>query len=170
MLNTAEVKISLRNFVTYRDLNEIRKMLEDDGFFKPSEIEVALELVEDGVVKGSNSDYNFIIAEYDGNIAGYICYGPILVTDRRYDLYWIAVKKESRRRNIGSLLLVNAERNIMNMGGAIVYIETSSLQSYLQARQFYSRHGYHEVARIPDYYAERDARIVYMKRLQPASS
>lgn len=166
MLNAAEKKISLRNSVTYRDLNEIRRLLEDDGFFKPSEIEVALELVEDSITKGSNSDYNFILAEYDGKTAGYVCYGPILVTDSRYDLYWISVKKELRGGKIGSLLLLNAEKNIAKMGGTAVFIETSSLQSYQQTRQFYLRHGYHEVARIPDYYADNDARIVYMKKLQ----
>jgi ribosomal protein S18 acetylase RimI-like enzyme len=168
MFNTAEKKISLRNFVTYRDLNEIRRQLEDDGFFKPSEIEVALELVEDSIAKGTNSDYNFILAEYEGKIAGYVCYGPILVTDRRFDLYWISVRKEFRGRNIGSLLLLNAEKNIMNLGGTAVFIETSSLESYQQTRRFYSRHGYHEVARIPDYYADKDARVVYMKKFQPA--
>jgi ribosomal protein S18 acetylase RimI-like enzyme len=112
MLDAAEKKISLRNFVSSRDLNEIRRLLEDDGFFKPSEIEVALELVDDSIVKGSNSDYNFILAEYEGKTAGYVCYGPILVTDGRFDLYWISVKKELRRKKIGSLLLVNAEKNI----------------------------------------------------------
>ena len=169
MLNTAERKISLRNYVTPRDLNEIRRLLEDDAFFKPFEIEVALELVEDGIAKGTNSDYNFILAEYEGQTAGYICYGPILVTDRRYDLYWISVKKELRRKKIGSLLLVNAEKDIIHLGGAAIYIETSSLQSYQQTRHFYTRHGYHEVARIPDYYADNDARVVYMKKLQPAA-
>lgn len=168
MLQTEERKISLRNYVTSRDLNEIRRLLEDDAFFKPSEIEVALELVEDSIVKGSNSDYNFILAEYEGKTAGYVCYGPILVTDRRYDLYWISVKKELRRKKIGSLLLVNAEKYIKDLGGAAIYIETSSLQVYQQTRQFYIKHGYHEVARIPDYYADNDARIVYMKKLQPA--
>jgi ribosomal protein S18 acetylase RimI-like enzyme len=165
MLQTEERKISLRNYVTSRDLNEIRRLLEDDAFFKPSEIEVALELVEDSIVKGSNSDYNFILAEYEGKTAGYVCYGPILVTDRRYDLYWISVKKELRQKKIGSLLLVNAEKNIKSLGGAAIYIETSSLQIYLQSRQFYIKHGYHEVARIPDYYADDDARVVYMKKL-----
>lgn len=169
MLNTEERKISLRNFVTSPDLNGIRRLLEDDAFFKPSEIEVALELVEDSIIKGSNSDYNFILAEYDGKTAGYVCYGPILVTDRRYDLYWISVKKELRRKKIGSLLLVNAEKYIKDLGGAAIYIETSSLQIYQQTRHFYIKHGYHEVARIPDYYADDDARVVYMKKLQPAS-
>jgi len=167
MLKTEEGKISLRNFVTSRDLNEIRRLLEYDAFFKPSEIEVALELVEDSIVKGSNSDYSFILAEYEGKMAGYVCYGPILVTDRRYDLYWISVKKELRQKKIGSLLLVAAEKNIKNLGGAAIYIETSSLQIYQQTRHFYIRHGYHEVARIPDYYADDDARVVYMKKLQP---
>ncbi|MBI5664751.1 MAG: GNAT family N-acetyltransferase [Nitrospirae bacterium] len=167
MVKTEDKKISLRNFVMSRDLNEIRRLLEDDAFFKPSEIEVALELVEDSVVKGSNSDYNFILAEYEGKTAGYVCYGPILVTDKRYDLYWISVKKELRRKKIGSLLLVNAEKNIKDLGGAAIYIETSSLQIYQQTRQFYIKHGYHEVARIPDYYADGDARVVYMKKLQP---
>jgi ribosomal protein S18 acetylase RimI-like enzyme len=169
VLKTEERKISLRNFVTSRDLNEIRRLLEDDAFFKPSEIEVALELVEDSIIKGSNSDYNFILAEYEGKTAGYVCYGPILVTDKRFDLYWIMVKKELRQKKIGSLLLVNAEKNIKNLGGAAIYIETSSLQIYQQTRQFYIKHGYHEVARIPDYYADDDARVVYMKKLQPAS-
>jgi ribosomal protein S18 acetylase RimI-like enzyme len=49
----------------------------------------------------------------------------------------------------------------------LLIIETSSLPRYEAARQLYCRHHYREVARIPDFYADGDDRVIYAKRFRP---
>ena len=77
------IDVTLRCTVTVRDIPGIQRILEHTEAFKPHEITVALELTEEWITKGDGSGYHFIIAEHHGEIAGYVCYGPITMTTRR---------------------------------------------------------------------------------------
>ncbi len=156
---------ALRYSAAPRDLQGIKKILESTAVFKPHEIDVAVELAADGIKNGSLSEYSFIFADYGYNTAGYICYGPITMTERRFDIYWLAVDGLMHRKGIGSLLLGEAEKQIEKLGGAYVFVDTSSREVYQGTRKFYRDHAYREVARIPDYYADGDDKIVFMKNI-----
>lgn len=132
----------------------------------PSEIKVAIELIEDGLQKGSSSEYQFIFADVEGETVGYISYGRIPMTENRFDIYWIVVKKDMHCRSIGSLLLCEAELHIAELGGMYLFIETSSRSDYKPARDFYRKNGYLEVAHIPDYYSKGDNKVIFMKALR----
>lgn len=137
--------------------------------FHAREVEVALELVEDGLAKGPASEYFFLFAEIGGETVGYVCYGPITMTDGRFDLYWIAARKDAQRRGAGSLLLSEAERHAGEMGGAVMFAETSSRDGYAPTREFYLRRGYAEAATVRGFYAEDDHKIIYAKNLSGKS-
>ena len=47
-------------------------------------------------------------------------------------------------------------------------IETSGVPDFAAQRAFYAGLGYHEEARIRDFYAAGDDKIVFWKRLVPA--
>jgi hypothetical protein len=47
-----------------------------------------------------------------------------------------------------------------------VIIETSSQPHYGGTRAFYLRRGYDVVARVPDFYAPGDDRLIFAKRIQ----
>ena len=47
----------------------------------------------------------------------------------------------------------------------MVVVETSSRSEYDGTRRFYARHGYAEVARMREFYAPADDRVIYTKRL-----
>jgi len=137
--------------------------------FHAREVEVALELVEDGLVKGPASEYLFLFAELGGETVGYACYGPITMTDGRFDLYWIAVRKDRQHGGTGSLLLSEAERRVRAMGGVVMFAETSSRDAYAPTREFYLRRGYVEAATVRGFYAEGDHKIIYAKTLSGIS-
>jgi hypothetical protein len=46
-----------------------------------------------------------------------------------------------------------------------VVIETSSQPLYAPTRAFYVRRGYKEVARVQDFYADGDDRVIFAKRI-----
>ncbi|PIY22384.1 MAG: N-acetyltransferase, partial [Deltaproteobacteria bacterium CG_4_10_14_3_um_filter_60_8] len=51
---------------------------------------MARELLDD-ILTNSDSDYQALcVVEQDKRVHGYICFGRIPMTDRCYDLYWIA--------------------------------------------------------------------------------
>jgi ribosomal protein S18 acetylase RimI-like enzyme len=131
--------------------------------FQPREIAVAIELLEDNLTKKEQSEYKFIFAECGSATIGYICYGPITMTEAGYDIYWIAVQKDAQGRGVAGLLMDEAQGHIIECGGRFVYIETSAKEIYKPARELYIKHGCTCVATVPHYYAENDDKAVFMK-------
>lgn len=149
--------------------------------FRDEEIDVALELFDDafprdaapghdaGAASSSpttSSDYAFLGAfTPEDELVGYACYGPTPATDGTYDLYWIAVHPEAQGAGSGSTLLAEVERRIAGLDGRLLVVETSSRSDYEATRGFYAARGYAEVARVADFYAPADDRIILTKRL-----
>ena len=104
----------------------------------------------------------------DGELAGYACYGPTPATDRVWDLYWIAVHPAAQGTGSGTLLLSEVERRIADDEARMLVVETSSRSDYAGSRGFYARRGYLEAARVRDFYAPADDRILYVKRFHQA--
>jgi ribosomal protein S18 acetylase RimI-like enzyme len=156
-------EIEFRGEPHARDISGIRRLLETTDVFYPHEIDVAVELVEDRILKGRASEYYFVFAQNRADTLGYVCHGPITMTEGRFDLYWIAVRKDAQGMGLGGKLLLRAEEDILERGGRIIYVETSSRDVYLPTRKFYLAHGYIEVARVPRFYGDEDDKLIFMK-------
>ena len=158
-------QIAFRTEPMEEDKARIRALLGASDFFHPWEIDVAIELIEDRLAKGTASEYLFLFAESAGQIAGYACYGPVTMAQGRFELYWIAVDASRRGQGIGRLLLGRAEAHMRELGGKYVYSETSSRDVYRPTREFYCKQGFREVARVPLFYADDDDKVILMKTL-----
>jgi GNAT superfamily N-acetyltransferase len=155
----------LRSDVLPGDSEAVRRLVASTGVFSPIEVEVAVELVEDRLSRGAESDYSFLFADTEGRAVGYTCYGPIALTAASFDLYWIAVDKSLHGRSIGRLLLEQTEELIRQAGGRQVYIETSNRHHYAATRGFYLRCGYRQEALLANFYAPGDDKVIYVKEL-----
>ncbi|MCU0876813.1 MAG: GNAT family N-acetyltransferase [Pirellulaceae bacterium] len=153
----------LRSEVVPADVAAIRQIVESTGLFRPSEIDVAGELVEARLAKGAASGYEFVLAEERGQIVGFACFGRNTLTVRSWDLYWIAVSKSHQGRGLGGRLLAEVHRRIAAAGGGRVYIETSDREDYLPTRRFYERHGYILEAMLSDFYAPGDSKAIFVR-------
>ncbi len=159
--------ISFRTHLVPDDSQHIRKLLESTGFFHSYEIDVATELSDLNLEKGAEaSGYHFIVARESEEMLGYCCYGLNPCTQSSYDLYWIAVRKDQMGRGIGRKLMTLAEQSVINLGGTIVWVETSGRAIYESTRAFYLAIGYEKIAVLPDFYAPGDDKIVFMKRVE----
>jgi ribosomal protein S18 acetylase RimI-like enzyme len=143
----------------------VRELVASTGFFRADEIEIAVELVEERLARGAMSGYEFIFADLDGRLAGYACYGPIPCTTGSFDLYWIAVDPRCQRHGIGRALMSAVESRIAARGGQRIYIDTSGKDQYASTRAFYERNGFHCDARLKNFYAPGDDRVIYAKLL-----
>jgi ribosomal protein S18 acetylase RimI-like enzyme len=142
-------------------------MLQATNRFTPAEIEVALELIDIYLNQPHQKDYRLSCAVDDHDqVAGYACFGPTPMTEGTYDLYWIAVDPERQRQGIGDLLLAFVESQARRENGRLLMIETSSQPKYQPTHHFYLKNHYREIARIPDFYAEGDDRVIYCKKLR----
>jgi len=105
-----------------------------------------------------------------GYLIVYVCYGPAPGTTRAWDGYWFAVHPAAQSAGVGTPLLQEVERRLARLDARLVIIETSSQPLYHLTRAFYARRGYAEVARVPDFYADGDDRVIFAKRLHSSPS
>jgi GNAT superfamily N-acetyltransferase len=162
---------SYKNNITWReepvptDINDIVSIVRSTGFFNAEELDVAVELVEERLTKGTASGYYFLFLELDKKVTGYSCFGPIPGTLTSFDLYWVAVHNESRGKGLGKIIMERSEKEIARMSGNRVYVETSSRSLYIPTRKFYEGCGYRVEAVLKDFYAPDDDKIIYVKSI-----
>lgn len=155
--------LTFRDTVNPPDAEHVRAIVHSTGFFSPEEVEIAVELVTERLVKGLESGYHFLFVEHHNRVVGYSCFGPIPGAQASIDLYWIAVHSDFRGMGIGKKLMVESERAIQRMGGMRIYIETSSREQYQPTRAFYLACGYKQEALLEDFYAPGDSKVIYVK-------
>jgi ribosomal protein S18 acetylase RimI-like enzyme len=135
----------------------IERIVRATGVFNEAEVAIALELVD----APADAGYRFVVADVDDAVAGYACFGATPLTQGTHDLYWIAVDPVLHGRGVGTELMRAVEAALAKEGARLLLIETASKPSYAPTRRFYERHGCREVARVPDFYAVGDDKVIY---------
>jgi ribosomal protein S18 acetylase RimI-like enzyme len=156
--------MKLRNFLTSKDLPALEEMLRGVGVFTAAEIECCLSLA--GETLDGSDEYSWFLAEEAGQIQALICYGPVALTERTYDLYWILRAPKARSRGAAAAVLQAAEGDLRDKKARLFVLNTSGTSPYEPAHQFYRRHGFDLSARIPAYYRPGDDLLIFTKRLE----
>ncbi len=149
----------------WADRDTVVDLLRRTNFFRPDELDIAQEVLDDSLAKGHDGHYQSFIAEHDGQVCGWVCFGPTPCTVSTYDLYWIAVDPQRQSLGIGQALMDHAEKLIAQRNGRLVVVETSGQPRYLPTRRFYLKLGYLEASRLTDFYSPGDDKITYIKVL-----
>jgi ribosomal protein S18 acetylase RimI-like enzyme len=147
------------------DKPAVMAILRTTPEFLPHEVTIAEELIDVFLASPHESGYHILVADLDGRVAGYVCYGDTPLTEGTWDIYWIAVDRNHQGKGFGRALMNKAESDITASHGRMAVVETSGKPDYNKTRQFYSAQGYVEVARIPDFYATGDDKLILVKRL-----
>lgn len=147
------------------DRESILQLLRSDSTFNEEEITVAMEVI-DAAIAAPGQDYDALVVEEGGRVVAYVCFGRTPMTDGTWDLYWIATHRDARGRGHASRLVRAMEAELLAARARIVRIETSQLEAYGAAREFYRRLQYEEVGRIRDFYRPGDDLIILAKRLE----
>jgi D-alanine-D-alanine ligase len=145
------------------DRQTVLDFIHATKFFRPDEVEVAMEVFDDAIA--GKGDYQSYVINGDSKAVGWVCFGPTPCTLGTFDLYWIAVDPAYQAKGYGRILMAFAEKEIKKRGGRLVIVETSGRASYLSTRKFYLKIGYLESSRVWDFYAPGDDKIIYIKRL-----
>jgi acetoin utilization deacetylase AcuC-like enzyme/GNAT superfamily N-acetyltransferase len=154
-----------RSAVMAEDVGRVRSLVASTGMFSTSEVDIAGDLVTERLTKGIRSGYHFVLAERGASLVAYACYGPIDGTQGSFDLYWIAVSPDEQRKGLGAQAYARAEAAMRKAGAKHIYVDTSSSDRYAPTRGFYQRMGFVEEARLPDFYAPGDGKVIYVKEL-----
>jgi ribosomal protein S18 acetylase RimI-like enzyme len=160
-----QTKMTIRPIIP-QDKEKLFRLLTQRGTFNEKEIEVAMEVIEDSLLYPEKEEYYTFCALNDTDeLAGFICFGPIPMTDGCYDLYWIAVDEKFSRNGVGEKLLEKMEDFAMSEKARRIYSDTSSTDPYAAARFFYKKHGFDVIAVLDDFYRNGDHKMIFMKNL-----
>lgn len=86
------------------------------------------------------------------------------MTNRGYDVYWIAVDRSFQGKGYGKkLMALVEEKACIETSGCILRLETSGRNEYEYQRAFYKKCGFDEVGRIRDFYRDGDDLVTYVK-------
>ncbi|NJR20902.1 MAG: GNAT family N-acetyltransferase [Richelia sp. CSU_2_1] len=132
--------------------------------FQPKELEELSEMLADYFSGDSDSD-RFWLTDDDSGPVGVAYCEPERMTDRTWNLLLIAIRPDRQRQGRGAALLRRVEQTLVARGGRMLLVETSGLPQFERARAFYAKCGYQEEARIRDFYAAGDDKIVFRKVL-----
>jgi len=157
--------LTMRRMVP-EDRARVERLLSRIKVFNREDQSIALELVDLAIQNSGQKEYDFILA-FDGSeqLIGYACFGPTPLTDRTFDLYWIAVDPDFARQGVGKALLKKVEEEISGQKGRMIIIETSSGPEYTPTKGFYPRNNYLLAETIKDFFREGEDRVTYVKTL-----
>ncbi|MBV9125016.1 MAG: GNAT family N-acetyltransferase [Planctomycetes bacterium] len=147
------------------DTPELLALASGTEVFKPHEIIALEEVLNDYHQFNQGEGHRAVTYEQQGQIVGFAYFAPRAMTDRTWDLYWIAVTRQTQARGIGTRLLHHIEEAIRGLQGRLLLIETSSLPHYDLTRRFYVKHKYEQAAVIKDFYSDGDDLVIFRKRL-----
>ena len=102
----------------------------------------------------------------DNGLAGVLYCVPEPMTSGTWNILMLLVNPDRQGQGYGRALMSYIEQTLVERGEHLLIVETSSLDDFESARGFYSNCGYKEEARIRDFYAEGDDKIVFSKALK----
>ena len=146
------------------DRPQLEQILVSCNAFTSAEVACALELLDSVLNNPDQQDYEVVVAEIADQVAGYVLFGAVPLTQGNFDLYWIATDPELHGQGFGRKLMAETEERLQVRGARMLCLETSSQDFYQRTRRFYEQGGYQEEARIRDFYRPGDDRITYVKR------
>lgn len=148
---------------TREDHAAIINVAKQTGLFQPS------ELTEfDGMISaffdGELDDHHWWVFEAE-EIVGAAYYAPEAMTQGTWNLYFIGFLPAYQGGGRGAALLSKVEENLRQQGARVLIVETSGVSHFALTREFYRKQGYDEEARIRDFYAAGDDKVVFWKSL-----
>lgn len=151
------------------DLPHLLEMIHGVGLFDAGGMAEIATLLS-AYAERNMDDRDAWIVEDDGAIRSVAYVAPERMTDRAWNLYLIAVDPNVRGAGRGSALLRYVEDRLAARGERLLVVETSGLEEFAKTRAFYKRNGYSEEARIREFYAAGEDKLVFTKALERQSS
>jgi ribosomal protein S18 acetylase RimI-like enzyme len=143
------------------DLADLQAVLEGTELF-PSEM---LPEMINSFLSGDESSDQWLTSEVDGKAVGFCYAAPEELTDGAWNMLALAVVPLLQGKGHGGALVAQLEATLRGRAQRLLIAETSSGDAFAHTREFYHKNGYTEEARIRDFWAAGDDKIVFWKSL-----
>ena len=147
-------------FSTPADLTAAKGIIDQVELF-PSEL-----LDDMFCTNPDDSEQSEFWLTYDDSAPVAIAYcAPEPMADGTWNVLLIAVHPDRQSEGIGAQIMSFVEQKLSAQGVRVLLVETSGTDHFIKIRSFYKQLGYHEEARIREYYGVGDDKIIFHKFL-----
>lgn len=142
------------------DLPALKRVIASTDLFPPD----MLEGMMDGHLNGASDAVLWLTFANPHPVA--IAYAaPEPMTEGCWNLYLIAVHADHQSQGMGQALLRYVEEFLVVEGIRVLLVETSGNAGFARTRAFYAQAGYEEEARVREFYAAGEDKIIFRKAL-----
>ena len=145
---------------TAEDIQKIQSIVDQTGLF-PADL--VPDLLDPFLTEQTTEFWR--TARIAQEIVGFAYIVPEMLAEGTWNLTAIAIAPSHQRSGAGSVLLNAVEDHLRTLHQRILLVDTSSTEDFEMARGFYIRNGYDEEARIRDFWAEGDDKVVFRRAL-----
>lgn len=119
----------------------------------------------DGFLSEADTADLWMTCEVGGEVCGF-CYAVSEpMTEGTWNMLAIAVRPSRQGNGSGGALLNHLEDELRIRGQRLLIVDTSGSAAFEETRRFYRNNHYVEEARIRDYWAAGDDKVVFSKAL-----
>lgn len=144
-----------------KDLDGIKAVLDETELF-PSDM---LDDMVGPFLNGQECPDIWLTVEAEGEVLGFCYTVPEQLTEGTWNMLAIAVHPAKQSGGVGAELTRHLEAMLFERGQRILIVDTSSTDEFAATRRFYAKNGYAEEARIRDFWAKGDDKIIFRKAL-----
>lgn len=149
------------------DFASVRALAERELAPVP-EGEAARSAVESALA-GVSDEYRALVAEEAGEVVGVAVYGPVAGTIGTAKLHAILVTAAARMRGVAARLCEHLAREVAGDGARLLMAELPDTAALRPGAALLERCGWREEARIPDFFADGVALLLYRHTLSDES-
>ena len=106
----------------------------------------------------------------DGEPVGVAYCAPEPVTQGTWNLLMLWTRKDKEGQGHGAALISHIEQALADRSCRLLIVETSGLPEFENARAFYGKSEFSQEARIRDFFAAGDDKLVYTKPIMKAGN
>lgn len=147
------------------DRDAVHDVARHSGLFPPEELD-DVRSTFDAFLTGAAEADRWLVSDTGSGAVAVAYFAPERMTDGTWNLYFLAVHPSHRGRGHGAALVSRVEQDLRRGGARVLLIETSGVPEFATQRAFYAGLGYHEEARIREFYGVGDDKIVFWKHLR----
>ncbi len=136
-------------------------MLDGTELF-PSEM--LPDMLSDFLSSSEGTDI-WLTYEADGVPIGFCYAAPEALTEGTWNMLAIAVLPSKQGLGAGGAIVAHLEDTLRKQGHRVLIADTSGAEAFSQTRAFYRKAGYTQEARIRDFWAQGDDKVVFWKAL-----
>jgi len=141
------------------DIPALKIVLDETGLF-PSEM---LPEMMSGFLSNEESQDVWLTCEVEGEAIGFCYAAPEQLTDGTWNMLAIAVHPSKQGGGHGGAIVRRLEALLHDDGHRVLIADTSGKDEFAPTREFYRKSGYSEEARIRQFWAEGDDKVVFWK-------